>query len=157
MCGNPRRKICTASLDNAPLIDGFVLHFSHTANSILYACTDYCSGFVRRFLTNHSARTACSSNPILGKPAGPVNRRDFASPYDPPFPHDLHDPQIGQFGFRVSTNTPTARRPSAWAARGLAFHTALPKTVQTIPTYIVYDNIAGILRGSEEPGLFWMA
>jgi len=24
MCGNPQRKICTASLDNAPLIDGFV-------------------------------------------------------------------------------------------------------------------------------------
>ncbi len=109
------------------------------------------------FLTNHSARTACSSNTMLGKPAGSVNRQDFASPYDPPFPHDLHDPQIGQFGFRASTNTPTARRPSAWAARGLAARTALSKTVQTIPTYRVYDNIAGILREFLETGLFLMA
>ncbi len=39
----------------------------------------------------------------------------------------------------------------------VCFRTALPKTVQTIPIYRVYDNIAGILRASLETGLFLMA
>ena len=45
--------------------------------------------------------------------------------------------------------TPAHRR-SAWAARRLASHTELPKMVSTIPTYIVYDKIAGILRVTPE-------
>src|SRR5271157_678169 len=40
---------------------------------------------------------------------------------------------------RVNEHTPAHRR-SAWATRGLASHTELPKMVGTIPTYIVYDN-----------------
>jgi hypothetical protein len=44
-------------------------------------------------------------------------------------------------GVQVSSchdHTPAHRR-SAGAVRGLASHTELPKTVRTIPTYIVYD------------------
>jgi len=33
MCGSPRHKFCTASLDNAPLIDGFI--FAPPDRSIL--------------------------------------------------------------------------------------------------------------------------
>jgi hypothetical protein len=50
-------------------------------------------------------------------------------------PQDLHDPQIKRGGFRVSKNTYTARRPSAWAMRGPAYHTELSKTLRSIPTY----------------------
>ena len=41
---------------------------------------------------------------------------------------------------RVNEHTPAHRR-SAWATRGLASHTELPKSLHTIPTYIVYDNV----------------
>src|SRR5271166_1661598 len=41
---------------------------------------------------------------------------------------------------RVNEHTPAHRR-SAWATRGLASHTELPKSLRTIPTYIVYDNV----------------
>ena len=43
---------------------------------------------------------------------------------------------------RVNEHTPAHRR-SAWATRGLASHTELPKMVGTIPTYIVYDKAEG--------------
>ena len=42
---------------------------------------------------------------------------------------------------RVNEHT-AAHRRWAWATRGLASHTELPKMVGTIPTYIVYDNVA---------------
>src|SRR5208283_6009963 len=42
---------------------------------------------------------------------------------------------------RVNEHTPAHRR-SAWATRWLASHTDLPKTLRTIPTYIIYDNVA---------------
>ena len=45
---------------------------------------------------------------------------------------------------------PPAHRRSAWATRGLASHTKLPKMVGTVPTSIVYDKIAGVLRGALE-------
>ncbi len=53
-----------------------------------------------------------------------------------------------------------AHRLSAWAARGLASHNELPKTLRTMPTYIVYDNVtqcfgheplSGAMRFSEKP------
>jgi hypothetical protein len=50
-----------------------------------------------------------------------------------------------------------AHRRSAGATRGLAFHTELPKTLRTIPTYSVYGTIARLLRASPESGLFLMA
>ncbi len=46
--------------------------------------------------------------------------------------------------FAVNEHTPAHRR-SAWATRGLASHTELPKLVGTIPTYIVYDNVTQCL------------
>jgi len=77
-------------------------------------------------------------------------------------PHDLRDPQIKQIGFCMSKQskakqTPTARRPSAWAARGLASRTRIAKDGPDDPDILVYDNIAGILRASLETGLFLMA
>src|SRR5208282_5537302 len=67
---------------------------------------------------------------------------------------------------RVNEHTPAHRR-SAWATRGLGSHTELPKSLRTIPTYIVYDNItqcfghellSGAMRFSEEPNdrLHWL-
>ena len=50
---------------------------------------------------------------------------------------------------RVNEHPPAHRR-SAWATRGLASHTKLPKMVGTVPTSIVYDKIAGVLRGALE-------
>ncbi len=52
-----------------------------------------------------------------------------------------------------------AHRLSAWAARGLASHNELRKTLRTIPTYIIYDNVtqcfgheplSGAMRFSEK-------
>src|SRR5271157_6256256 len=65
-------------------------------------------------------------------------------------------------GGQVSSfHEPTpAHRLSAWATRGLASHTELPKMVGTIATYIVYDNVTqyfgheplfGAMRFSQEP------
>jgi len=59
----------------------------------------------------------------------------FPIPYYLAIPQDFHDPQIKRLGSRVSKHTPAARRPSAWAARGPASHSELPKTLRTIPTY----------------------
>src|SRR5271157_3329681 len=67
---------------------------------------------------------------------------------------------------RVNEHTPAHRR-SAWATRGLGSHTELPKSLRTIPTYIVYDNVtqcfghellSGAMRFSEEPNdrLHWL-
>ena len=67
---------------------------------------------------------------------------------------------------RVNEHTPAHRR-SAWATRGLASHTESPKSLRTIPTYIVYDNVtqcfgheplSGAMRFSEEPNdrLHWL-
>ena len=39
---------------------------------------------------------------------------------------------------------PTQHR-LVWATRGLASHTELPKSLRTIPTYIVYDNVTQCL------------
>src|SRR5271157_3079492 len=50
---------------------------------------------------------------------------------------------------RIDENTPAHRR-AAWASRGPSDHTELSKTLRTIPTYIVYDKIAGLLRASPE-------
>ena len=41
---------------------------------------------------------------------------------------------------RVNEHSPAHRR-SAWATRGLASHTELPKSLRTTPSYIVYDNV----------------
>src|SRR5271157_2184560 len=54
---------------------------------------------------------------------------------------------------RVNEHTPAHRR-SAWATRGLACHTELPKTLRTIPTYVVYDmsrnaSATNPVRGNE--------
>ena len=67
---------------------------------------------------------------------------------------------------RVNEHTPAHRR-SAWATRGLASHTELPKSLRTIPTYIVYDNVtqcfghkllSGAMRFSEKTNdrLHWL-
>ena len=45
-----------------------------------------------------------------------------------------------------------AHRRSAWATRGLASHTGLPKMVGTISTYLVYDNLAQCCRTDPCPG-----
>src|SRR5271157_2337092 len=58
-----------------------------------------------------------------------------------PATYRLHICYVSCYISRVNEHTP-AHRPLAWAARGLAFDTELPKRVGTIPTYIVYDNVA---------------
>jgi len=84
-----------------------------------------------------------------GEPGRPANRQAFASSSYPSNPQALHNRHIGRPGFLVSKSTP-ARRLAAWATRGPADHTELPKTLRTIPTYSVYGTIARLLRASQE-------
>src|SRR5208282_5583998 len=62
--------------------------------------------------------------------------------------------EFGKPGFRrkllINNEHTPAHRRSAWAVRVPASHTELSKTLRTIPTYSVYDKIAGILRVSPE-------
>ena len=79
------------------------------------------------------------------------------APNDRALSQDLRNPQIREAGFRLSTSTDTASRPSARAPRGPSFLTELEKSIRTIPTYSVYGTIARLLRASPEGGLFLMA
>ena len=88
----------------------------------------------------------CAVRSIRGEPASAGNRQSFASSIYLTFPQDLHDPQIRRVGFRVSKTTHAACRLSAWAVRGPAYHSELPKTLCTVPTDSVYHRIARLLR-----------
>jgi len=91
---------------------------------------------------------------IRGEPGSAANRQAFACPYYLAIPQDLHDPQIKRVGFRVSKNTRAARRPFAWATRGPESLSKFSKNIRTVPTYLVYDRIAPLLRVSPaEPNL----
>ena len=48
---------------------------------------------------------------------------------------------VGRPGSLVTMSIHPCTRRSGWATRGLASHTELPKSLRTIPTYIVYDNV----------------
>src|SRR5208337_3276003 len=96
-----------------------------------------------------------------------LNHAAFAGLSYPTDRQVVRNPQCRAARFRrVNEHTPAHRR-SAWATRGLASHTELPKSLRTIPTYIVYDNVAqcfghellsGAMRFSEEPNdrLHWL-
>ncbi len=99
----------------------------------------------------------CAVRSIRGEPASAGNRQSFASSIYLTFPQDLHDPQIRRVGFRVSKTTHAACRLPAWAARGPAHYSELPKTLRTVPTYSVYDRIVRLLRARLEPALLLMA
>src|SRR5208337_2459963 len=57
------------------------------------------------------------------------------APNDRALSQDLRNPQIREAGFRLSTSTDTASRPSARAPRGPSFLTELEKSIRTILTY----------------------
>src|SRR5208337_906229 len=94
---------------------------------------------------------------IRGEPGSAANRQAFASPCCLAFPQGLHDPHLRRVGFRVSKTTHAACRLPAWAARGPAYYSELPKTLRSVPTYSVYDRIVRLLRAPLEPALLLMA
>src|SRR5271157_4717732 len=83
---------------------------------------------------------SCQINPGRTWPGcGPSS---FCQPFLPDYSTSLAQSACRAARFpRVNEHTPAHRR-SAWATRGLASHTELPKTLGTIPTYLVYDNVA---------------
>ena len=96
-----------------------------------------------------------------------LNHAAFASLSYPTDRQVLRNPHVGRPGFLVSMSIHPRTRRSAWATRGLGSHTELPKSLRTIPTYIVYDNVtqcfghellSGAMRFSEEPNdrLHWL-
>jgi len=90
--------------------------------------------------------------PARSTPAEPgraADRQAFASLSYPTDRQVVRNPHVGRPGFLVSTSIHprTAVRPGR---RVPASHTELPKTFRTIPSYIAYDKIAGVLRASPE-------
>ena len=96
-----------------------------------------------------------------------LNHAAFASLSHPTDRQVVRNPHVGRPGFLVSTSIHprTSARPGRHA--GLLSHTELPKSLRTIPTYIVYDNVtqcfghellSGAMRFSEEPNdrLHWL-
>ena len=100
--GALRHKICTASLDNRPLIDGFVWRFSH-GRSLPAASltTDHCS---LATLPPPLFR-ADAVRSIRGEPGRSANRQAFPSSPYPANSHGLQHRQIERISFRASTNT----------------------------------------------------
>src|SRR5271157_3038591 len=87
-----------------------------------------------------------------GEPGRAANRQALASLSCPANRQVLRNPHVGQPGFlSVNEHTPAHRR-SAWATRGLASQTELPKMVGTIPTDIVYDNVTQCFGQNPCPG-----
>ena len=96
-----------------------------------------------------------------------LNHAAFASLSYPTDRQVVRNPHVGRPGFLVSMSIHprTAARPGRHA--GSLSHTELPKSLRTIPTYIVYDNVtqcfghellSGAMRFSEKPNdrLHWL-
>src|SRR5208337_2661653 len=112
-----------------------------------------------RSLDEGPARSvSCQINPGCTWPrCGPSS---FCQPFLPDYSTSLAQSACRAARFpHVNEHTPAHRR-SAWATRGLASHSELPKMVATISTYIVYDNVtqcfghellSGAMRSSQKP------
>ena len=92
-------------------------------------------------------RAPTAAGPInLGDPAPAAARLAFASRSYRTARQLVPKRHAGRPGFLVSMSLhpPTAPRPGRDA--GFASHTELPRRVGSIPTYLVYDNLAARLR-----------
>src|SRR5271166_166290 len=83
-------------------------------------------------------RPARSTPGELGRAA---DRQAFASFSYPINRQVLRNPHIGRPGFLVSTSIHPRTAVRRGRHAGLLLTTVLPKTLHTIPTYIVYDNV----------------
>ncbi len=76
-----------------------------------------------------------------GEPGRAANRQACASLSYPTDRHVVRNPHVGRPGFLVSTSTRPRTAVRRGRHAGLLLITVLPKTLRTIPTYIVYDIV----------------
>ena len=97
------------------------------------------SGHVRSLTTVGSQpRPARSTSGVPGRAA---NRQAFASLSYPTDRQVVRNPHVGRPGFLVSTSTRPRTAVRRGRHAGLLLINVLPKTLRTIPTYIVYDIV----------------
>ncbi len=102
-----------------------------------------------------------------GEPGRAGNRQALASLSYPTDRQVLRNPPVGRPGFLVSMSIHPRTAVRRGRHAGLLSHTELPKSLRTIPTYIVYDNVtqcfghellSGAMRFSEKTNdrLHWL-
>ena len=114
--GALRHKICTASLDNAPLIDGFVRRFSYTATRFRLLRWPLTTLLLPPATRHSPLFRADAVRSIRGEPRRSANRQAFpSSPYQAIL-HGLQDRQIERISFRCQrAHTAPALRPEQGA------------------------------------------